>query len=376
MRTIKAALLSGDSIIEGPQGPAASHTEGSPMKFVFGAIALVPALALVLSACGGGGGGGGGGTTGVTPQPTQALSINETNAKPVSANALDTAQNTSATGGVASPLGVQVDAGNGSAPTLQAIAEAARFASSAFAASTLPRGVAINRSNVCPMGGSITINGNVAGSTGFSAGDSFTLTMANCGMQLDASTAVMNGSITMTVAAGSLTDVPFHVVLAVTVTNLSVTTGGVSVVTNGDTRLDWTSNSITSETLIASGNSMSTRETINGATHTTTVSNFSQTLVINGNTNTSTMSGTVETDSSKLGSGVVSYTISTPTPVSWDSTTNRATAGVIKVVGANNSQVLVTINGDSSVTIQLDANGDGVYEKTITSTTAELAGLV
>jgi hypothetical protein len=121
---------------------------------------------------------------------------------------------------------------------------------------------------------------------------------------------------------------------------------------------------------------MSSRETINGATHTTTVRNFSQTLLINGNTDTATVSGTVETDSSKLSTGTVSYTISTPTPVTWDATTHNATAGVIKVVGANNSQVLVTINGDSSVTIQLDANGDGVYEKTITSTTAELAGLV
>jgi hypothetical protein len=330
----------------------------------------------LLSACGGGGGGGGSGTTGVTPQPTSALSINETNAKPVSANALDTAQNTSATGGVASPLGVQIDTAGGGTPTMQVIAEAARFASGAFSASTLPSGVAVSQSASCPFGGTAAISGNIASSAGLSAGDSFSLIMTNCGVSTGTSTAVMNGSMTMAVAAGSLAGIPFHVVLAVTATNLSVATGSVTVVSNGDTRLDWTANSATSQTLVASGTSMSSRETINGATHTTTVRNFSQTLLINGNTDTATVSGTVETDSSKLSTGTVSYTISTPTPVTWDATTHNATAGVIKVVGANNSQVLVTINGDSSVTIQLDANGDGVYEKTITSTTAELAGLV
>jgi hypothetical protein len=347
------------------------------MKFAFRGFAFASslALALVVSGCGGGGGEGGGGTTGVTPQPTQALGINETNAKPVSANAVDAAQNTSATKGASSPLGVQVDTADG-APTMQAIAEAARFASQTFSASTLPRGVVVSETDPCTLGGTLSISGNVASSAGFSTGDSFTLTMTSCTLKVGTSTAVMNGSMTMTVAAGSLTGIPFHVVLAVAATNLSVTTGGVSVVSNGDTRLDWTANSATSQTLIASGSSMSSRETISGATHTTTMRNFSQTLVINGSTDTSTLSGTVETDSSKLGAGTVSYTISTPTPVSWNTTTRTPTTGVIKVVGANNTQVLVTINADSSVSIQLDANGDGVYEKTITSTTAELAGLV
>lgn len=346
------------------------------MTFAFRGFAQMGALSLVLvlSACGGGGGGGS--TTGNTPPPTQALSINETNAKPVSANAIDAAQNTSATKGAASPIGVQIGTAAGGAPTLEAMAEAARFASQSFSASTLPRGVVVSENYPCALGGTLAISGNVASTAGLSTGDSFTLTMTNCSMSVGTSTAVMNGAMSMTVAGGSLSGIPFHVVLAITATNLSVTTGGVNVVSNGDTRLDWTANSSTSQTLVASGTSMSSRETVNGATHTTTMRNYSQTLVINGSTNSSTLSGTVETDSSRLATGTVSYTISTPTPVSWDTTTRQPTAGVIKVVGANNAQLLITINADSSVTIQLDANGDGVYEKTITSTTAELAGLV
>jgi hypothetical protein len=121
---------------------------------------------------------------------------------------------------------------------------------------------------------------------------------------------------------------------------------------------------------------MSSRETINGVTHTTTLNNFTQVLTISGSTYTGTVSATVQTDSSKLGTGTVSYAIGTPTPVVWNPATRTATAGVIKVVGANNSQLLITINADGTVTIQLDANGDGSYEKTITSTVAELAGLI
>jgi hypothetical protein len=90
---------------------------------------------------------------------------------------------------------------------------------------------------------------------------------------------------------------------------------------------------------------------------------------------TGSLTATVETDSSRLGGTTLSYTITTPTPVTWSETTGIPTAGVIKVVGANNAGLLVTINGDGTVTIQLDANGDGVYEKSITSTTTELASL-
>jgi hypothetical protein len=165
--------------------------------------------------------------------------------------------------------------------------------------------------------------------------------------------------------------------VSTTVSNMSVTTAGVTAVANGDVRLDWNATSSTSQILSASGTTMSSRETIGGATHTTTLHNFNQVLTISGSTYTGTLAAMVETDSSKLGTaGTVSYTISTPTPVVWDAATRAATAGVIKVVGANNSQLLITIHSDGTVTIQIDANGDGVFETTITSTVAELAGLI
>jgi hypothetical protein len=121
---------------------------------------------------------------------------------------------------------------------------------------------------------------------------------------------------------------------------------------------------------------MSSRETINGSTHTTVLRNYSQQLTINGSIATGTLAAIVETDSSRLGNGTTSYSISTPTPVVWNLATRIASAGVVRVVGANNSQLLLTVNPDTTATIQIDANGDGAFERTITTTAAELASLV
>ena len=336
------------------------------------AVALTTTFAL--TACGGGGGGG---TSGGAPTPSgpQAVVITDTNAKPVGANALDTAQNTSATRGATGlPVGVTVD--SGSAPLLQVIAEAARFAATT-GATALPVAIGLSQTVQCTFGGTMTISGRAANpQAGLFAGDALTISTSNCALSTGGSTATMNGQMTMTVMSGSITGIPFHVVVTTTAANLSVTSSGITAVANGDVTLDWTANSATSQTLIATGTTMSTRETINATAHTNTMRNFTQQVTISGSTLTGTVSGTVETDSSRLGSGTVSYTISTPTAVVWNGTTRAATAGAIKVVGANNSQLLLTINGDGSVTIQVDANGDGTYEKVVTSTVGELAGLI
>lgn len=332
----------------------------------FRALALVSTL--MLAACGGGGGGGSGAPA-PAPAGPQAVAITETNAKPVAASALDATQNTSATGGGALPVGVQVDA---SAPTvLQLITQSVRSAAGSYAVAALPAAVAINQTVSCTYSGTVTISGNVASSSGLSAGDTLTLAMNNCS---DSPGTSLSGQLSMTVQSGSLTSVPFHIVIRTTATNLTVVAGGTTVVANGSVTLDWTG-SATSETLVASGDAMTSRQTVSGVSHTTTMRNFKQTQTITGTTLTGSLTATIETDSARLGGTTVSYTITTPTPLVWNEATGTATAGVIKVVGASNSQLVLTVNADSSVTIQVDANGDGTFEKTITSTTAELAGL-
>jgi hypothetical protein len=352
--------------------PSHTQTQGIPMTIAMRSLAL--AGAIVLASCGGGGGSAGSGSGGVGSGP-QSVPITESNAKPVAANAIDAAQNTSATSGAALPVGVQVDAGAG-ATDIQLVAETARRAAQKFAAAHLPAGISISETDACSLGGTMTITGNVASPNGIGPGDSLSVSMSNCAETVSGQSVVMNGQMTFSIVSGSIGDtLPFHIVMNVTLTNLNVQGGGVTAVGNGDVTLDWTANSATSQTLTATGTSLSSRQTISGTTRTNTMRSYAQTLTVNGSTLSSTLSATIETDSPRLGNGTMKYTITTPTAVVWSASNRLATAGVVKVVGANNSQLLATIGANGTVTLQVDANGDNTFETTVTTTTAELSGL-
>jgi hypothetical protein len=237
----------------------------------------------------------------------------------------------------------------------------------------LPTALAISETEACPLGGSMSISGNVASSSGLVTGDNITITASSCAVSSGGVTSTTNGRMTLAMASGSIVGIPFHAVVNVTATDLSVQTGGTTLVSSGDARLDWTASSATSQTLIATGSSITSRETVAGALRTNTLRNYSQTLTISGLTLSSTMAATVETDGTAFGGG--SYTITTPTAVVWNASTGAVLSGVVKVVGAANSQLLATVGSGSTVTIQVDANGDGTFEKTLTSTQSELKSL-
>jgi hypothetical protein len=341
--------------------------------------ATLRALALVttvlLAACGGGGSGGG---TATAPSGPQAAVITESNAKPVSANALQGVRNTSSTEGATGvPIGVQVASGSRSPATFAAIAAAARLAIDSAAGARLPTAVSVSETDACPLGGTLSISGNVANPTaGLGAGDTFGITLANCQTTENGVATVMNGQMSMTIVSGTIAGVPFHVVIAVTTTNLSVQAAGATIVSNGDVRLDWTASSATSETLVATGTSMTSRETVTGVTRTNTLRNYAQTLKTNGTTVSATLSANVETDNTRIAASGATYTVTTPTAVVWDTLTDVVSAGVIKVVGAGGSQLTLTFTGAGNATIQIDANGDGTFEKSISTTLTELKGLL
>ena len=341
------------------------------------AVALISSMALV--ACGGGGGGGGGSTTTTTTAAPQAVVITETNAKPVAANALGAATGTSGTDSASLLTGVEVQGDGAVNPaSLKAMAQTARFASSSLAGrGALATGVTSSDTVACPLGGSLTVSGTVSSSSGMIAGDNVTLSANSCTLDMGGGeTATMNGSLSFTVISGSITGyVPMHVVFSMVATNFSITSGGTTVAVNGDLRMDLTVTS-TSETIIASGASLSNTLTEGGVTYTDSLKNYSQSFTYNGATVTGSLSATIESSSTALGSNGGSYTITTPTPLVWNDSTGTLSSGVIKVVGANGSQLLMTVNSTTSVTIQVDANGDGTFESTVTSTQAELRNLL
>jgi hypothetical protein len=184
----------------------------------------------------------------------------------------------------------------------------------------------------------------------------------------------------MRVASGFLPQsglAPFQVTLAITTSNLSVKTAAQTSTSNGDLQLAWNQTTASNGTITASGNALTSSLATASGTRSTTLRNYSQTETTNGTTVTGTLSASVESTSTLLGSagGTYSYTISTPTALQWTTTNANPTAGVIKVVGANSSQLQVTYSA-GGVVLSIDANGDGTYEKTVSTTAAELKGLL
>lgn len=340
--------------------------------------ASIRALGLVASgllvACGGGGGGA------PTPATPQAVVITQGNAKPVAANALNSVQNTSATqSGAGVVTGVQIDAPSTLVQSnLILVAGAARMSVelAAARAATLPVGIVINDTFACALGGSLTLSGSIASTNGLAAGDNLNVTYNACRINADGADATLNGGLTISIVSGSLVSIPAQVVLATTANNLSVQSGGSTVVTSGDARMDIAVASSTSVVVVATGATMTSRNTTAAGAFTTTFRNYTQRVSVNGVTVSGTLSANVETDSTRIGAAGGSYTITTPTAVVWNASTGAVTAGVVKVVGAANSQLVTTIGSNGAVTLQVDANGDGTFEATSSSTIAELKTLL
>lgn len=337
------------------------------MRTIHYALGAVLGVSL-LAGCGGGGGdsggsGGGGGTA-------SAVVITESSATAVSAHAFENAQNTSASesgGGLLTGVQVQTGGTPGYAASVRALTRLVQPQQS------VATGVAFNETVPCDVAGTVTYSGNISGTGGLVAGDTIAMTGSNCQMNIDGTVATMNGRFSMAVVSGSIGDtLPFHVVLATAATNFSVSAGGETEVFNGDMQLDWTATTATAETLVATGSSFRTQFTASGTSFTSTWQTYTQTLAYDGATVTGALTATVETTSTKLGSSGGSYQISTPTPLVWNSDTGAVTAGQIRVVGASNSALLLTVTATDTFSLQVDADGNGAYEKTLTVTAAQL----
>jgi hypothetical protein len=185
----------------------------------------------------------------------------------------------------------------------------------------------------------------------------------------------MNGQMSITIVSGSMDTMPFHIVLQVNLSNLSLVSASVTTVASGDARFDWNAMTTMSQTMMSTGTSMTTRETIGGTTRTKTMTNYAQGISLNGTIVSGTLSATVETGHPMFGAGGGIYTVTTPAPVVWDAATGAVSAGSIQVVGAANSQLMMSFTGAGNATIALDANGDGTVELTTPTTVAELDSL-
>lgn len=327
-------------------------------------------LASLLAGCGGGGGGGG-----VALQPTSAaapaaVQITEANALPVGAHAVETAQDTSTSQGTVGLLGgVQVEsAAQQHQPLPWLLAQVAR-AAAGTAPTALATGISVDQTESCDAGGSIRVSGNVSSSSGLSRGDNVQMRATACVMRVGSITMTIDGSMSFAVTDGFLPasgNPPFRVVLSVITDGLAVREGTTSVTSTGDASLDWTEAS-TGTTLVATGNALTSRVGGRGST----LRNYRQTVLTSGDSIRGSVSGTVETDSTRIGPGGGSYTLATLTDLQWRALDPSPTAGVLGVTGAAGSQLRITFAAGSA-TVTVDANGDGTFERTFTTTAADL----
>lgn len=345
-------------------------------SLLFRAALVVPVL--VLSACGGGGGGGGGSAA----TPATPLAISTANSKAVSADALDNSTDTTtAQTGTALVTGVQVDAGS-TAGARKLVSVGRALLAMAPARPAIATGVSVDDTAPCQISGTLRILGTIADSTGntLNGGDQITLIANSCSAIVDGQSVTMNGSFAITINSGSFNpnavSYPTRLVMTFVTNNFVVVEGADRMTSNGDLRIDITMLSATSEDIVLSGTSLSDSHSNSSGTRSSTLKNYNESLQVRGTAITGSISATVESSNSRLGSGPVSYSISTVTPLAY-SEAGDVSAGVLKVTGASNSALLLTVTAANTFKVEVDANGDGTYESSTPGVTkAELEALL
>jgi hypothetical protein len=168
---------------------------------------------------------------------------------------------------------------------------------------------------------------------------------------------------------GQMGTLPFSMSISYRIQNFAIADSTGSQTVNGDMRIDLTVNSDHSESMTVTGGSLNSAS----GTHSVVLKNYTVTMNVSGSGISQTVGGTVETTNARLG-GTVSYQITTVTPFIVNSSGSLA-GGAIKLTG-NGSAMLVTVTGTDTFKLEVDGNGDGGYETTLTSTRSELDSLL
>jgi hypothetical protein len=218
---------------------------------------------------------------------------------------------------------------------------------------------------------------NVASTTMLVAGDSMSMSASSCSENVDGSPETISGKLAISIVSGSLSTgavtYPMRVGMRLNMTGMSLVKGSTTTVADGDLTIDLNQTSANTGTSSVSGTSLTNTVTTPAGSRSFTLKNFGQSIAQYPGLTSYNVSATVETTNSRLGTGTLTYNVTT-SALGIDSS-GAYTSGSLKVTGSG-SALLVSVTGTNQFQIQVDANGDGVYESTTTATRAELDGLL
>jgi hypothetical protein len=318
---------------------------------------------MLLAACGGGGGGGG-----ATPL-SSLVTIDSQNAPTIAAAVLGTALDTEGLAGLGG-LGLVPVAANAKTTSLamsklgtlqqqqtQLLKQRAQLGllQAPIPEETVP----------CAAGGTMTLSGNIANGGQLSAGDTLDFAFADCD-QGDG--AVINGVFAMSITSfsGDLSSGMILLGIEVTVTGFEVADASGTATMNGSIAMsmdlrDPVVTAITISTASLSVSDGSTSHTLSDFSIVQTVdssASVAYSLDVSGSLSSSRFDGRVDFET---------------TATLQNDGGQYAFAGEVVISGANGATITVFVLSNQMVQLEIDLDGDGNADETVTRTWAELS---
>lgn len=321
-------------------------------------------VTLALAACGGGGGSSG---TASNNSTATNFSVTSANMQDVGAQAYRATSSMNAQiGGSSSSFVTGVAVDTTTAGVVGVTMQELYRALNTQTASNLVVGSTVSQTVACTDGGTLQVSANFASSSTVTAGDSVTMTASAC----KESGYTLNGSISVTFK--SINGIPgesanWSGAFAVTYTNFSVISGSSADTASisGSLSMNINQTGYGAASYSVSGNSLNLSETHNGSTTSTTLSNFSYNGSLQSGIITYSSNFGVSGNLGKLGNA--SFTVKTLTDFKQP-VNGQPTQGALKITASDNSSVTLTVLDSTNVKLDLDKNGDGVIDESVTTT--------
>jgi hypothetical protein len=322
------------------------------------------AVLFFLAACGGGGGDGDTSPSGATKTPLAISGSNYVAVATESVSAVSYVMDTSDifTGATVSSDRLLLDFARA-----QALKMPGRFA----AAAPMPSGTVINEVEACSGGGELRIALNdVNNNQDLDPGESLTIVAAQC-VEFDSK---FNG--TMAVQLVGMTGDPagdvYSMNVTITLTDLSVTMPGGSESGNGSMAMAISMTAPNTGEMALTFDSLTTSGSLAGASYSRTMWDFklrdTYAIVNNVARDSLTVSGVL--GSSELDSKAV--TLSTLAPMVRLGLDEYPSSGQILATGAASSKMRLTAMNAATVLIEVDADGNGSFETSVTRPWSDL----